>query len=302
MKNIRTKIILICLGFFATSIGVTLLVLNLSSDNQKNQVEEISQPQIKNDAEPQKKEPEPITPPPPSIDGPALQKILDNFETSESGRLSVVIYDLKDEKELAVLNKEHVYFSASLYKLYLGFLAYQDIDRDLLKSNQILIKHPSYGLLGLNTCLNLMIQISDSFCGEAVLAIYNHPAAQKRLAELNLPNTNIASFLVSAEDMMHLLKLIYQGDGLSSDSQEQILESLAKQTYSQILRQTFSDISEVYDKMGYSEMNWHDIGIIEFKNHSRPLIIVILSEDISLQNLQALAREIKQNLLTNFEI
>lgn len=302
MKNIRTKIILLCLAFFVAGIGITLLVWSLSSDDQRNQAKEISQPQIENTPEPQKEEPEPTAPTAPSIDGQALQKILDGFETSEGGRLSIVIYDLKDEKELAVLNKEHVYFSASLYKLYLGFLAYQDIDRDLLKSNQILIEHASYGSLDLKTCLNLMVQISDSFCGEAVLAIYNHPAAQKRLEELDLPNTNITSFLVSAEDMARLLKLIYQEDGLSPDSQEQILQSLAKQTYSQILRQTFSDISEVYDKMGYSEMNWHDIGIIEFKNHNRPLIIVILSEDIPLQNLQALAKEIKQSLLTDFEI
>ena len=225
---------------------------------------------------------------------------MNDFELAKGGELSVIVYDLKNERELVSLNKDHLYFSASLYKLYLGFLAYQDIDQGLLESNQRLVKHNQYGDLNLNTCLKLMIQISDSLCGEAVLAIYDRPLTQKRLEELGLPNINMPSFLVSAQDMSQILRLIYQGGDLSSSSRKQLFAALAEQTYSQILRLTFSDISTVYNKAGFSKENWHDVGILEFEDYDHPLAIIILSENVPLQNLQELTQKIKQTLAIEY--
>ena len=120
----------------------------------------------------------------PIIDKQALLNVLQDFDQrSIEDSLSVIIYDLEDQIELASLNERKTYFSASLYKLYLSFLAYEDIDKNLIDGEEELIDHDDYGALDLNTCLYLMVQLSDSFCGEGFLAIYDYQTSQARLKE-----------------------------------------------------------------------------------------------------------------------
>lgn len=248
-------------------------------------------------------EPEPVIAKPPAeenrrppIDVAALNAVLQEATSAQVGKLSVVVSNLKTGETLASLNPQNTYFTASLYKLYMALLAYQDIDAGELNGGQPLVQHSQYGPLDLNACLYLMVQISDSVCGEAVLNLYDYGEAQIRLRQLGLPHINMPAFSMSASDAANLLALIYTGEDLRPASHARLLDSLRYQYYSHVLRAAFKARDNVYNKVGYSESVWHDIGFVEFSERDAVLAIVILSEDLKPALVTNLARQIEQTI------
>ena len=234
---------------------------------------------------------------PPAIDKASLEDLIGSSSQTTNGDLSVVIYDLQRNEELVSLNDQELYFTASLYKLYMNFLAQQDVEAGRLDLHQAILEHRDYGPLNLNDCLHLMVQLSDSPCGEAVLALYDYQEVQSRLQELGLLDINMPAFLTSARDMTQLLKLIYK-DGLSTAGRDRILHPMSKQVFSQILRSAFSQLGPVYNKVGYSNnpVIWHDIAIIELEHSQQALVIVIMTRYMSVIESKQLADGIAQIL------
>lgn len=242
-------------------------------------------------------------PEPAAVDKAALEQIIAGFKVPDGGRLSVVVYDLTSREYLLAHNKEYLYPTASLYKLYLAYMAYEDVDSGRLSLAQPFIKHLIYKYeLNLGVCLNLMITVSDSPCGETLLAHYDYPVIQARLKELGLPHANAGAFRASAEDMTRLLELIY-GDNLSANSRDRLLGSMSNQAYDVILQPAFRDRARVYNKTGAwrdgsgEGYYWIDVGIIELADRDQAFAVSILHENVPTKDLLALAEELADAVL-----
>ena len=306
MKFNRERIFLLAsTGLTALAVG---LLLGLWLADPQPQLPDKNQPSIavapaettdvaeetaKEETAPTTNEPEII-----AINEMALEAVIADFKVPDNGRLSVVVYDLTNREYLLSHNKEDLYPTASLYKLYLAYMAYEDVDNGRLALEQPFTNHPAYRHeLNLGTCLHLMVAVSDSPCGETLLAHYGYPAIQARLQELGLPHVNAAAFRASAEDMTRLLELIY-GDNLSADSRGKLLGSMSNQAYDVILQPAFRDYGQVYDKTGAwlnatgKDYNWIDVGIIELADRDQTLAISILHEHVPTDDLLTLAKEL----------
>lgn len=235
----------------------------------------------------------------PAADKAALERMAADFEIPGDARFSIVIEDLTNQARLLSHNSEQLYPTASLYKLYLTYLAYEDVDSGRLALDQPFIRHPLYLDLDLGTCLDLTIEVSDSPCGEGLLNHYDYPTIQARLERLGLPQVNAAAFQASAEDMTKLLSLIY-GDNLSEDSRRRLLGSMHNQAYDRILQPAFKDRGQVYNKTGTyrnqpgSEYNWIDVGIVELNQSDSVLAVSILHENVPLEDLVALVKSLAE--------
>ena len=224
-----------------------------------------------------------------------LQATIERFMANTESTISLAIYDLNGQQELAAFNADRAYFSASLYKLYLSFLTYQDIDKGLLDLKQEIIDHNDFGRLQLKDCLRFMISISDSPCAEAILAKHEYGAITERMRSLGT-NIDAAAFTVSARDMNIVLKLIYEEGNLNSEHRELMFESLKTQLFSHILRRGFRNVGVIYNKTGDSQSRGirNDVGILIFDEGRQALAISILSINSDWEELYEISRQIAQ--------
>ena len=89
-----------------------------------------------------------------------MQSTLDEWAESISGEYGVVISD-SDGNILAERNPTQKFFAASIYKLYVAYEGYKQVDGGLVD--------PSESYINGNTrleCLDLIIRESDSPCAE----------------------------------------------------------------------------------------------------------------------------------------
>ena len=232
------------------------------------------------------------------VDTAALEEIVDRLEIPAGGRFSIAIHDITGRQRLLARDSGRLHRAASLYKLYLAYVAYEDVDAGRLALEQPLINHPAYRYeINLGACLHLMIAVSDSPCGETLLAHYDYPALQTRLKRLGLPHANAGAFQVSAEDMVRLLGLIH-GDNLSADSRNKLLAAMGNQAYDVILQPAFRGYGRVYNKTGAWRDEagggyfWVDAGIVELSGSGRVLAVSILHDNVPTENLLALAEDL----------
>lgn len=222
-------------------------------------------------------------------DGAALQAVVDTWVANSSAEYSVVVYDPQSKTMLASHNPDQLYFSASLYKLYFAYLAWQDIKQGSLEPSQAMVQ--TYTL---QDCLDRMVRLSDSPCGEAVLGLYNYQEAQTRLRELGLPNINMPGFEVSASDMNVLLDLIYNVEGIDSQAAESMRLSMQNQVYDAGLKAGFSKLV-VQDKVGFSENgDWHDSAIVS--GTKGDVLVTVLSKGAGRSGVSGLASSLQELL------
>ena len=224
----------------------------------------------------------------PAIDKAVLADIVADFEIPADARFSLIIHDLTNQERLVSHNSADLYPTASLYKLYVAYITYEEIDAGRLALEQPFIRHPLYLDLTLGTCLNLMIEVSDSACAEQLLGDYGYPAIQAALDRLELPHANAAAFQISTEDMTRLLELIYSHN-LSADSRNRLLGSMHKQAYEIALQPVFRPRGQVYNKTGTyrnpadpnDPYNWIEGGIVELADRPQALAISIFHENVA---------------------
>ena len=235
------------------------------------------------------------------LNGDEIQAALNLTVANLAGEYSVIVHDLETDETLGMIAEENIYFTASLYKLYLAFIIWQDVDNGLLAPNDSLVDHPDYGAKSVTECLDLMVRTSDSPCAEAFLSRYDYDDLQVRLLRLGLTDIDMPNFMTSAGDMLQLLRLIHHQQHLSNGASSQLLEAMRNQVYGQGLRQAFlkTGKNQVYNKVGFSYRDWHDIGLLELQttSQSKWLAVVILSRRAGENNVRKLADSLEATLI-----
>lgn len=219
-----------------------------------------------------------------------LQPTVNEWMAKQNGTASVVVYDIANKKNVAVLNPNEQYFAASIYKLYVAYEGYRKVDSGEFKSDEIYLNGWSRG-----KCLDQMIRTSHSPCAEKMWVELGKEDTTAKLESYGLENTSMTGLYTSAADAALMLRRIEAGTGLSSASRTSFLDSMLNQIYRDGLPAGFEG-SKFYDKVGFREaVEYHDVGILELTG-GRKYIVSVLTKNIGTRQIAALASSIEDKL------
>lgn len=229
-----------------------------------------------------------IAPALPSFSAEALQSAVNQWAGGVNGSASVVVSD-SDGEILAELDPDQVYFAASIYKLYVAYEGYKQIDRGDTVGTDVYLNN--------NTrleCLDLMIRESDSPCAEKLWVELGKQNLTDTLVGYGLTNTSMTDITTTARDAAVMLSMIARSEGLSDQSIALLKESMRTQVYRDSLNKSFSEDVIVYNKIGFNEQQeYHDTAIVEFAD-GRKLILSVLTSGVGTRNITELGRLIEQ--------
>jgi beta-lactamase class A len=227
----------------------------------------------------------------PEFDNVALQKVVDDWTASVGGVSSVYISDT-DGKIVASNMPSDIYFTASIYKLYVAYAGYQQVDAGEVDPSEVYVNGYTR-----EECLDKMIRESYSPCAEKLWNEIGKAELTAQLKTYGINNTNMEGITTTAEDSGIMLARIAMGDGLSSESKAAYLSSMKDQEakYRRGLPSGFSTLT-VYNKVGWNELvEWHDSAIVELTD-GRKLIVTVMSENVGYSNVAKLGSAIEAEL------
>lgn len=213
--------------------------------------------------------------PPPEPSKPALipiQPAIDAWVNKQKGTYSLLVYDPANQQIIGSHQPDRAYFAASIYKLYVVYLALIDV-----QDGKHSLAEPFRGDWSRQKCLDEAIRSSDSPCAEALLAEIGQATAGARLQALGVKGRIFPGFQVTAADMLVLLQRLYERKDLNEQSTALMLEAMKGQIYRNGLPKGMAGAT-VADKVGFSETpHYHDVGIVTLPK-GRDYIIIFLSE------------------------
>ncbi len=219
-----------------------------------------------------------------------LQSVLDNWVSGVSGTASVVLMSTEG-RLIASLDKDKKYFTASIYKLYVAYAGYMQLDAGLIDASEPYVNGNNRA-----ECLDLMIRESDSPCGEKLWNEVGKSELTKQLEDYAIYNTSMVALNTTAFDTALMLVRVANGEGLTSPSQTALLESMKNQIYRDALNAGFTGETIVYNKIGFRGLNeYHDTAIVEFTD-GRRLIVSVLTDGVGTSSIAELGMLIEESI------
>lgn len=236
-----------------------------------------------------------------------LEKTILPVIENEKGDYSVVIKNLKTG-EFYNLNENHVYTSASLYKLWTMGTVFQQIkDGKLTMEKTLSASIPTLNAafnLGddaeategaitetVNEALEQMITISHNY--SAILLTYNvkNASVQKFLADngFNASQTKTTP-TTTPQDIAKYYEKLYKGELVSKDASSEMLAILKRQQLNDRIPKFLPDKTVIAHKTGELFGVKHDAGIVF--SPKGDYIIVLMSDTAS----QAHAAQVEANI------
>ncbi len=232
-----------------------------------------------------------------------LKNITDQYISSNEGNYSVVVKNLKTGEEYRY-NPNKKYDSASLYKLWVMAVAYQDIKDGKLKEDDVL----SAPLINLNDTLSTatptptppdftpapvtgepekismtvgealekMITISDNYAAVLLSSKVGSKKIANFIKDFGFTNSNYKQPpQTSAGDISLFFETLYRGEIIDLEYSEMMAGLLKRQTLNDRIPK-YLDGVEVAHKTGELFASKHDGGIVY--SQKGDYIIVVLSE------------------------
>jgi len=205
---------------------------------------------------------------------PDLQPIVDTWLASQNARFSISIYDVQARQTIGQNNPSEVLFAASLYKIYVAYLALVDIQNGTMDPGEILT-----GEFTRKDCIDKMIRESNSQCGEAMMADIGQTTLNQRVKDISLTGTFFNGIRTSAADSALILQYIADKRDLNDENTAFLLDAMLTQEakYKRGL-QSGAPEAKWETKVGWNlDENYHDIGIMTVPD-GRRFIVAILSQ------------------------
>ncbi len=222
---------------------------------------------------------------------PDLQSVVDDFVANNSGTYAIKITD-EQGNNLAVVNGDKPFFTASIYKLYVAYVGYQKIDDGTFSLDDPYLSGYTRG-----KCLDAMIRDSYSPCAEKMWPELGKEKLTTQLEGYGLTNTSLTGLTTSANDASIILRKIATGEGLSDASKNAYLDSMKTQDtkYRRGLPAGFNK-AIVYNKVGWNlDQEWHDTAIVQLTN-GQNVIVSVLTTGAGYQNVAKLGTAIEKAL------
>lgn len=225
----------------------------------------------------------------PQID---LQPTVDTWVAAQSGDYGIIVYDPANKAVIASHQPDKQYFTASIYKLYVAYLALIDIQSGAQDSDAAIL-----GGQTLKQCIYKMIHSSDSPCGEKVLNSMGQAAVTKRLKEtFELKNTNFPGFVTSAQDAALILQRLQAKQDLNAENTNFLLDAMKTQIYRTGLPKGMPEAT-VADKIGFnSPAEWHDTAIVTLPNGREYIVSILGGGGVGSANIANFGQVIHANL------
>lgn len=217
-----------------------------------------------------------------------LANIVNSWSAKNKGSESVVVADLNGNV-LASSSPDQTFFAASIYKLYVVYLAYQDVDAGLRRLDEPFLNGWTRG-----KCLDEAIRSSHSPCAEKLMSEMGKKNIQSRLEAYGLRTTKMSALTTSANDVTLVLGRLSQGNDLSAASSQAMLASMLGQQYRSGLAKGFSN-SQVYDKVGFRDQSeYHDVAIVRLAD-GRQVIVTVMTSDVGVRSISQLASSLQKS-------
>ncbi len=202
-----------------------------------------------------------------------LQPVVDEWLAKQSAEYSIVVYDPANKQIIASNKPDEKYFAASLYKLFVAYLALVDFQNGTQNPDEEL-----WGGYTRKECVDLMIRESHSPCGEAMMADMGQETLRERVSQMGIENTIFAGITTTARDSALILQYIVEGRDLNAENTVFLRNAMRVQPekYRRGLPQGAPEAT--WDtKVGWNqEYNYHDVGIMTLPN-GREYVVAILS-------------------------
>lgn len=280
VKRRKRPVARLLLGVMLVSFGIFILA------NRPDAQKESSSTDIQEDTAQTVQEQTPEIQPLPNV-----QQIVEEYVTNNPGDYSVLVTDIDVGEELAAFKVDREYFAASLYKVYVAYLGYIDV-----QDGKYSFDEPFLGNWSRQECLDKMIRESHSPCAEKMWVEQGKARSTERLKDFGVKNTNMERLATTAEDVNTMFVRLYQRKDLNDANVELYLESLKHNIYRDVLPAALPDLV-VMDKVGFRELvEYHDGGIILLPNE-RPVAITILTQNAGTKRMVSLTKAIFEPLI-----
>lgn len=250
---------------------------------------------------------------PPFID---MQDAVNIFARSQSGQVSVIIYDIENDRYSAIYNSDAPMNTASVYKLFPVYENYLRMESGEYQKSETYLKTTKDGKEVAYTreqCAELALRESNSACAEKMVEeIGQAELDQIGWEKYDLLNTKGLSS--TASDITKMLKTYYAHTGLSDETWHKIQDALLNQpntkseedekvenNWRQGLPSGFHT-AKVYNKVGWlgDKNKWkiyNDAAIIEFPKQDRHYIAVVLTTNTDPSAIANLGNHIEQAVI-----
>ncbi len=313
MKNrIHYGLLYLCLLLVLIPISVYILASSQEEEFQSKKV------LAANDAK--------ISPAQSQVKENRLKEITDEYFSSEEGDYSAVIKNLETGEEY-YYNSEKKYDSASLYKLWVMAVAYQEIKDGKLKLDDIL----SAPLVNLNDTLSTitptptppdfspapptgepekismtveealrkMITVSDNYAAILLSSKVGSKKIANFIKESKFTNSNYKQPpQTSAKDISLFFDTLYKGEIVDQEYSNQMIDLLKRQTLNDRIPKYLENV-EVAHKTGELFGSKHDGGIVYSKNGD--YILVVLSETKDYKKAAEIIAKYSELIFSYFE-
>lgn len=222
-----------------------------------------------------------------------LQPTIDAWVAGQSGNYGIVVYDPANEAVIASYQPDEQFFTASIYKLYVAYLALQDIEAGKLSADQVILAGQTR-----KQCIYKMIHSSDSPCGETVLNSMGASTVTERLkSQFGFTNTAFPAFVTSAQDALTITKRLQAKQDLDEEHTAFLLDAMKTQIYRNGVP-TGAPEATVYDKIGFDSPDlWTDVGIIELPGGRQYVYSIFGNGGVGSSQIADFARTIYPKLI-----
>jgi len=235
-----------------------------------------------------------------------LERKIRDFIKTEKGNIAVVVKDLKTNEEIKI-NENQIFPSASTIKILImsellnrvnqGTLSLDDkieITPDLMTGGDGILKELKPGnKFTLEEIMTLMIIVSDNMATNILINLLGMDNINKTIQALGLKNTKLQrrmmdseaakqgkENLITANDLAHVLELIYNGKNVNEKYSRLMLDVLKRQQVRGRLDLYLPEDVLIAHKTGDLDKLEHDAGIV-FLPDREYIICVLTNETIS---------------------
>ena len=196
----------------------------------------------------------------PAAESFVLHGLLGRFTRGRPAPFGIVVEDLTTGASASV-NADRVFWSASLYKLFVAYEIYRAIEAGRLSFSSSAGGGTGRSVTG---CLTPMIVVSDNGCGRALLALVGAGGANPDLAAHGFTHTDLTSphQMTSAGDVALLYRLLHDGRLLNGDNTNRFLALLRAQQVNNRLPTGLPRGTPIAHKTGDLGGFMHDAGIV----------------------------------------
>lgn len=198
-----------------------------------------------------------------------ISLLIANWAKSHPGMTAGVTFiEIGGQSRQAVYNGDRKFYPASIYKLFTTLYLSAEIAAGRIDPNAILLPGKS-----INTCMDLMIVVSDNNCPQAVAQVYGWGSFEAAARNNGFNSTFInSSFLTTTNDVAKYLIALNNGSLMNAADSSTLINRMQRQIYRSAIP-AGSPGCTVADKVGFYGSYWHDAAIVTCPNSKYVLVV-----------------------------